>query len=191
MAKINVHQQNPDSLVWNKINTNFPTEVQKQKAVFANNQIFIFTEQASQVAVTMMEIGTNEWTALQNIDIPVKADYTSAMIWDGQFYILAENQLYTSSNGLNWRKVETEQSIKQLTANMALEAGKKLIGIDMENQYIESENGMNWNTFENIPEDFPTQNVSFAAYPLATNASLAKNFYISVLIFYSAYLTQY
>jgi len=96
------------------------------------------------------------------------------MVWDGQFYILAENQLYTSSNGLNWRKVETEQSIKQLTANMALEAGKKLIGIDMENQYIESEDGMNWNTFENIPEDFPTQNVSFAAYPLATNASLAR-----------------
>lgn len=174
VAKINVHQQNPDSLVWNKINTNFPTEVQKQKAVFANNQIFVFTEQASQVAVTMMEVGTNEWTALQNIDIPVKADYTSAMVWDGQFYMLAENQLYTSSNGLNWNKVETEQSIKQLTAGMALEAGKKLIGIDMENQYIESEDGMNWNTFESIPEGFPTQNVSFAAYPLATNASLAR-----------------
>ena len=174
VAKINVHQQIPDSMVWTKMNTTLPAGIQQQKAIFANNQIFVFTEQTSQVAVSMMDIKTQAWTNLQNIDIPVKADYTSVMLWNNQFYILAEKQLYTSANGLNWTKVETTQTFNQLTANISLKTDKKLIGVNTENQYVESEDGMTWTSHETIPEDFPTQNLSYASYPLATNASLGR-----------------
>ena len=174
IAKINVHQQNPDSMVWKKMTTNFPTEIQKQKAVFANSQIFVFAEQPSQVAVSTMDINTNQWTSLQPIDIPTKADYASVMTWNSRFYILAQNQLYTSGNGINWSKVETEQTFSQLTACISTNAIQKMIGIDMENHYIESTDGINWETYGTIPDRFPTQNISFAAYPLTTNEALGK-----------------
>ena len=174
VAKINVHKQIPDSMVWTKINTNFPATIVKQKAVFTNNQIFVFAEQASQVAVSSMDVKTHQWTALQAIDIPTKAEYSSVKVWDNQFYMLAQNQLYTSSNGVNWNKVETEQKFNQLTACISTEKLHKIIGINTKNQYIESIDGINWEVYEAMPEEFPTQNISFAAYPLSTNAALGR-----------------
>ena len=174
VAKINVHKQNPDSMVWKKISTNFPTEIQKQKAVFANNQIFVFADQPAQVAVSIMDVSTNQWTTLQTIDIPTKADYSSVMVWNNQFYILAQKQLYTSSSGVNWTKVETEQTFNQLTACISVEGLQKMIGVNTDNHYIESLDGINWETYEAIPNGFPTQNISFASYPLSTNANLGR-----------------
>lgn len=174
VAKINVHKQVPDSMVWTKINSNFSPEIQAQKAVFANNNIYVFAEQTSQVAVTSFNIQTNEWTTLQTIDIPTKADYSSVMIWGNKFFILAENKLYTSENGINWTLVETEQTFGQLTANVHLTSYQKLIATNQDNQYIESKDGINWDTYETIPEGFPTKNISFASFPLTTNPSLSR-----------------
>ncbi len=171
---INVHQQVADSMVWKKMATNFNTDIQKQKSVFANNQIYTFVDKDSQVAVTTMNTKSHEWTALQTIQIPAKADYASVMIWNGQFYILAANELYTSADGLEWTKVETNQAFKQLTAGISLQTEKKLVAINTENQYMESEDGQSWTVYETVPTDFPTENLSFAAYPLITNPKLGR-----------------
>lgn len=173
-AKINVHKQVPDSMVWRKTSSNFPTQIQKQKAVVANNEIFIFAEQETQVGMCKMETSTQQWSALQTIDIPVKADYSSVMVWNNQFYMLAQNQLYTSANGLNWSKVETTETFAQLTACITLEKSQKIVGINTENQYIESTDGINWETYETISDEFPTQNLSFVANPLVTNNALGR-----------------
>ena len=52
--KINVHQYNPDSLVWNSITSNFKGEniTGKQKAVLFKNNIFVYAESNNQVVVT-------------------------------------------------------------------------------------------------------------------------------------------
>ena len=173
-AKINVHKQVPDSMTWSKASANFPTQIQKQKAVVVNNEIFVFAEQETQVGMSKMEISSQQWTALQTIDIPVKADYSSVMVWNNQFYMLAQNQLYTSVNGLNWSKVETTETFAQLTACITLEKSQKIIGINTESQYIESTDGVNWETYETISDEFPTQNLSFVASPLATNNALGR-----------------
>jgi hypothetical protein len=166
--------QEPDSMVWRKIASNFPAQIQKQKAVVANNEIFVFAEQETQVGMSKMEISNKQWTAIQTIDIPVKADYSSVMVWNNQFYMLAQNQLYTSANGLNWSKVETSETFAQLTACITLENSQKIVGINTENQYVESTDGINWETYETISDEFPTQNLSFAANPLATNDALGR-----------------
>ena len=114
-AQINVHQQDPDSLVWNKIESNLHQNIQAQKSIYANNKLYLFTEQEGQTSVTTSEDGTT-WTELQTLDIPTKTDYTSAIAWNEKIYILAENELYSSINGLNWEKVATEQKISKLMA---------------------------------------------------------------------------
>ena len=50
-AQINVHQQDPDTMNWTKLTSNFSTEIKAQKAVYVNNSIFVFTDNETQVAV--------------------------------------------------------------------------------------------------------------------------------------------
>ena len=82
-AKINVHQQDPEEITWTKMTGNFSSNIQKQKALYANGHIYVFAEQESQVAMTMTTDG-KVWTELTSINIPTKADYTSAMAWGNQ-----------------------------------------------------------------------------------------------------------
>lgn len=175
-AKINVHQQEPELLSWKKIESNFNTNIKKQKAVYAHNSIYVFAEQASQVAVTMANLDDNgsSWTALEAIDIPAKADYASAMAWGEQLYILAGNELYTSSNGLNWEKVNTTQKFSKLLANTHTTNVRKLIAADAENHYIESTDGIEWTQYDELPANFPEANISFTSYPLTTNPDINR-----------------
>ena len=169
-TEINVHKQDPDSLVWNKISSDLSTNIQAQKAVYANNNIYVFAEQENQVAMTMTSASDGKtWSALENIDIPTKADYTSVMVWNDKLYILANNELYTSENGLNWTKANTLQTFSKLLA-----CGNKIFGIDTDNHFISSQNGTEWSLHDLMPSDFPTSNYSFASYPLATNSQIGR-----------------
>lgn len=168
-AQINVHQQDPDVLSWTKMNSNLSADIQAQKAVYANNCIYVFAEQASQVAVTFSTNG-KEWTELQAIDIPVKADYSSVLAWNNKLYVLANQELYTSENGVNWTKVETSQTFSSLLAACKT----KIVATDADNKYVESADVVNWESYETLSEDFPKSPYSYATYALSTNANLER-----------------
>lgn len=172
-AKINVHQQEPDSLNWILMDSNFPKTIQKQKAVYTNNSIYVFAEESNQVVMTVATDGKN-WSELASIDIPTKADYSSVMVWGNRFYILAANELYTSTNGLQWSKVESAQKISRLLANINTKSSQKIIGVDTENYYIESEDGIVWNRYDLMPAEFPTNQISAVSYVLDTNNELGR-----------------
>lgn len=175
-AQINVHQQDPDVLVWEKVENNINPNIQAQKAIYFNGSIYVFTEQGSQTAVTMTNDPKGKtWTALTEIDIPAKADYTSAMAWGKQLYILAEKKLYTSSNGINWDEVETETSISKLLSNVYTESTQKLFAISADNYYIESEDGINWVQHKTMPNEFPIKNISSVTYTLDTNSKIHRS----------------
>lgn len=175
-AKVNVHQQDPETMSWNKFNSNFDKNIGKQKAVYLNQQIFVFAEQEEQIGVTIAnQADGNQWTALQTIDIPTKADYTSVIAWGESLFILASNELYTSTNGIQWTKVTTEQKLNSLIASFDLtEENKKLIGITTDNLYTESTDGCTWVSYGAIPSEFPQAPYSFACYPLETNNKINR-----------------
>ena len=174
-AKVNVHQQDPNLMSWESFEGNFSKEINRQKAVYFNQQILVFAEQEDQVAVTIAnQDNAKEWTGLQAIDIPAKADYSSVVVWGESLYILANNELYLSTNGIQWTKVETEQKLSGLTAGISNENEKKLIGVTTDNVYAESKDGLTWLTYATMPTDFPQANYSYAAYPLATNGDLYR-----------------
>ena len=174
-AKVNVHQQDPNLMSWESFEGNFSKEINRQKAVYFNQQILVFAEQEDQVAVTIAnQDNAKEWTGFQAIDIPAKADYSSVVVWGESLYILANNELYLSTNGIQWTKVETEQKLSGLTAGISIENEKKLIGVTTDNVYAESKDGLTWLTYATMPTDFPQANYSYAAYPLATNGDLYR-----------------
>ena len=168
-AQINVHQQDPDTMSWTKFTGNFSTEIEAQKAVYVNNSIFVFADSETQVAVTSTQDG-KEWTALQPIDLSVKADYSTAMAWNEKIYILADKTLYASENGINWTKVETEQTFSTLAAA----SKNKIIGIDTDNYYIESSDAINWERYNAMPTDFPKTPFTSTSHALSTNADMER-----------------
>ena len=172
-AQINVHQQDPELLSWQKVENNLTTAIQEQKAIFLNGSIYIFAEQESQVALTKSTDGKS-WSALETINIPVKADYSSVIAWNNQLYIVAAQNLYSTIDGINWTKVETEQTISQLLACTSNKHTSKLIGVDSESYYIESEDGKNWARYDKLPSDFPKAGFQFVNYPLDTNDKISR-----------------
>ena len=168
-AKINVHQQNPDTMSWTRFTGNLSTEIENQKAVYLNGNIIVFSENETQTTVTSTQDG-KEWTPLQAINLSIKADYNSAMVWNEKIYILADNALYASENGINWTKVETDQSFSTLTAS----SKNKLTGTDTDNYYIESSDAINWERHDSMPTDFPNAPFTFTSYALSTNASMER-----------------
>ena len=172
-AKINVHQLVPDSLSWTKLGSNFSKNIQKQKAVYANKNIYVFATNESGISMTQTMNGS-EWSELTATDLPAEANYASVMAWGNMFYILVGNELYTSVDGIAWNKVETEQRFSHLLANIHTDYNQKLIGIDTENYYLESEDGITWIRNEEMPSEFPTNNVSSVSFALKTNEKISK-----------------
>jgi hypothetical protein len=170
-AQINVHQQDPEEMTWTQMAGNFP-RLQAQKAIYLNGNVYVFAEQENQVGMTMTASNNGkEWTALQNLDIPTKADYASVLAWNNYLYIIAEDGLYTSANGLNWEKVSTSQNLARLLAAID---GKKLIAADAEGHYMESTDGMEWKVYESLPEGFPKAHTAFESYALDTNEDINR-----------------
>lgn len=174
-AQINVHRQEPDSMVWTRLAGNdFSKDILKQKAIYRNGHIYVFAEQNGQVSLTTTSIDNGRtWTPLQPTNLPAQADLTSVMAWGGQFYMLAGEALYTSTDALAWTKVETEQTFGRLIAASDCGAAK-LIGTDTENHYIESADGFHWTQSGKLPENFPTSNHASVSYELNTNPSFGR-----------------
>ena len=168
-AQINVHKQVPDSLQWSLMGTSFDNTIQAQKAVTAGDYIYVFAQQENGAAITSTHINDGKtWTSLQALSIP-NADYSSAMAWGDNLYILADNDLYSSTDGTSWNKITTNVKFSTLVANVHSEYNQKLYAIDTDNHFIESEDGLQWETYEEVPAHFPVNHISYASYPLATN----------------------
>lgn len=174
-AEINVHKQVPDSLQWSYLGNNFDTTIQAQKAVTLNDQIYVFAQQSNGVALTTTNINDGKsWTPLQSLSNIPNADYSSAMAWGGKLYILADSNLYSSINGTDWSKINTDTKFSKLIANVYSDYNHKLYAIDTDNHFIESEDGSTWKTNEIVPKNFPASHISYAAYPLVTNKSIDR-----------------
>ena len=179
-AEINVHKQEPDSLVWSNLSSDFNgSAIQAQKAVYFNDKIYVFARQdEGKVAVTTTSITDgHSWSALQPLSLE-KADYSTAMTWGDHLYIIAENQLYQSENGTDWSKIESAPKLKMLVSNIYSqnnpEENNKLIAINTDNVFVESHNGTEWTEQESVPYGFPETSLSFVSYPLNTNSSIDR-----------------
>ena len=180
-AEINVHKQEPDSLVWSNLSSDFNgSAIQAQKAVYFNDKIYVFARQdEGKVAVTTTSITDgHSWSALQQPLSLEKADYSTAMTWGDHLYIIAENQLYQSENGTDWSKIESAPKLKMLVSNIYSqnnpEENNKLIAINTDNVFVESHNGTEWTEQESVPYGFPETSLSFVSYPLNTNSSIDR-----------------
>lgn len=104
--KINVHLQEPDSLVWNQEGTH-PTGVivGEQRSIIFNNELWIFME-GNLAHHTTAVSPTQNWTTSVLNGLPANIDIASITVLDETLYMTgADHQVYASTNGLDWNVV--------------------------------------------------------------------------------------
>ena len=174
-VKLNVHQVDPDSLTWRKMEgTGYPGPQMtgKQKAVWWKDRVYVFADNEPQVEVASTGDG-NAWTALAPLNgLDAKADYSSVLAFQNRLWLVAGNEVYSSSNGVDWQK----ESV-QATALVAA-FSHKLVAIH-DGKFIEavaSDGGsLQWNLEGSpVPDDFPDTGYASALLPLKTNYEIEQ-----------------
>lgn len=153
---INVHQQEPDTISWKKFDNNpfSAGNLSEQKAVYANEKIYIFgkknngntcieyTKAINVPGENGLKDNPTSWTPIENL--PLNIDTYSATVCAGNIYFLAETnkQLYKlDANSNKITSVGTETFEMLIGANeikselYAVKGGKS--GIYKENTWTE------------------------------------------------------
>lgn len=175
-VSFNKYSQDPDSLNWGtSAYANNTGIVGKHKSVIYNGKVYTFQDNnSSQLRVSSSaETDGATWAVLTPITgIPVKADYSSINVFNGKLYILADGNVYASTDAVNWSKQDAlSANIKQLLVSFdgKLAAIKDLNG---ELRFCVTTNGSTWVDGDIVPATFPVKNTSATSYPLKTNSNI-------------------
>ncbi|MBO4984326.1 MAG: hypothetical protein J6C87_01630 [Bacteroides sp.] len=166
--KVNVHTQDPDSLVWKnmqEVSPIFSEEVNEgaQKSILLNNKLLVYTSNTTYYS-TSTDINQYGWSEGTVSGLPQTVDLSSLINCNEALYVLADGDLYTSTDGEAWSKVEALSGdlvslIAVFPANeetgmpITLSAIKTVEGV---NTYCATSDFASWTLGETVPEDFPT-----------------------------------
>lgn len=138
-VKINVHTQDPDSLVWHAVyNTHlFSTTFTKQKSVYKDNKVYTFgTDKQGKVYAQYTTINytgdysgatPGEW---KEITLPQETDPYSATLWNNEIYFLAKHSLYKLTADHSFEPISltnAEEGIAVLIAESSDPKGQKFM----------------------------------------------------------------
>lgn len=119
-VRLNVHQTNADSLMWQRVtDSTFPgEEMLQQKTVIKEGKLYVFAQSEKGLLVTSTSLSDGvQWTdAVVAEGLEGEADCTSAVLLDGHFYLLSGGKLYTSEEGTNWTLAADEMAFSNMIA---------------------------------------------------------------------------
>lgn len=174
--QIRVHKQDPDSLMWQKKEA-FSTSMTEgaQKAVILNDELWVYTTNTTAYKTSTVP-GAYQWSPSAVSNLPSDAKLTSALNFQNKLYIITEQgELYSSTDATTWTKINSISQMQALVACFTASADNDspfLVGIQKDNagkpHFCSTTDGENWTIeTEEIPEGFPTENISSATLTTA------------------------
>lgn len=174
IIRVNVHKQNPDSLVWENMDETKPvfstTPIAgKQKAILvSDNLLFVYTSSTT-AYFTSTNATLYGWSEASLIGLPDNAVFTSVISFKEALYMTTENgDIYSSADGISWEQVEILSG--QVVALLA-SFPNTLTGIqtiDSKNYFCTTSDALTWTTGEEVPADFPTEDIYYSVFTSAT-----------------------
>lgn len=170
--KVNVHLQDPDSLVWTDMQTkggifSDMVNVGEQKAVVLEGNLFVYTS-ATEAYKTSTAPDKYAWSKLSVSGLPSDAKLTSVVEYKGMLYMLtAGKKVYASEDGAAWVETVTlGNNVIALVGGFSdrlsgiLETdGKKYFDISKDGKRWEGAASGTGSTPEEVPAGFPTENI--------------------------------
>lgn len=162
-VKLNVHQQEGEEFVWQKIDENAPFDNMKQtKAVFWKNQIFVLGKKEGVVYATTRQDDHWVQTAVTGCDL---ADISSLTVLDQNLFLnTTDGTVLTSADGTLWEPVLSDTRITRLIAGGA----SKLFATSETGLVYSEDQGRTWVTdlMDSPASYLPTQDIAGIYYDL-------------------------
>lgn len=183
--KVNVHKQDPDSLIWREMAA-LPVSpaIGKKKSAILKKDLFVYTSSTTGYRSSISNPGTLQWSPITVSGLPADAKMSSIVSFNDQLYITTDNgEALYSDDGISWNNMDM-QGLKMVTfiagipADDVTESKNTLTGIcSFEGKNIfcaKSDGEANWKMSEGeeaIPADFPLEDIYSSVF---TNASGIK-----------------
>lgn len=178
--QVNVHQQDPDSLVWVNMEKPFADApvAGKQKSVILNEDLYIYTSPTTAYHSSIAQPWTLQWTQVSVSGLPEDAKISSIVNFNDQLYVTAESgKAYSSANGENWQELDM-QGLQMVTFIAGI-PGDEVTGNKRALAGIFTEEGKNyfckknideteWSKGQEIPGNFPLEDIYATVQTIAT-----------------------
>lgn len=171
--KVNVHLQDPDSLVWTDMQKRgniFSNTINlgQQKAVVLGDELFVYTSNSTAYKTSTAPDKYN-WSKVNVSNLPSDVKLTSAVEYNNALYMVTESKrVFSSTNGGAWTEVTTLGDNVIVLINGFSDRLSGIVEINGKQYFNICKDGKNWETentadnltLEEVPAGFPTENIS-------------------------------
>ena len=171
--KVNVHLQDPDSLVWTDMQNRgniFSNTINlgQQKAVILGDELFVYTSNTTAYKTSTAPDKYN-WSKVNVSNLPSDVKLTSAVEYNNALYMVTESKrVFSSTNGGAWTEVTTLGDNVIVLINGFSDRLSGIVEINGKQYFNICKDGKNWEaentadnlTLEEVPAGFPTENIS-------------------------------
>lgn len=184
---INVHKEDPDSLVWRKMDTAPALTLTGQglKSVTLNNELFVYT--ASNAAYKTSTVPSEYGWQSVTPNLPANAKLSTLTLFRESLWVNTEDgDVYSSTDGANWQKQENlSGSVTSLVAVFPandISGTPELLNAILKNEtdgksYFCTTDGTAWEQHaDTVPAGFPVDN--YSACTQVTSNGLNKAFLV-------------
>ena len=171
--KVNVHLQDPDSLVWTDMQNRgniFSNTINlgQQKAVILGDELFVYTSNTTAYKTSTAPDKYN-WSKVNVSNLPSDVKLTSAVEYNNALYMVTKSKrVFSSTNGGAWTEVTTLgdnvivliNGFSDRLSGIVEINGKQYFNICKDVNNFEAENTADNLILEEVPAGFPTENIS-------------------------------
>jgi len=169
--KINVHQQDPDTLVWKNIANGYlsASPIDAHKTIAINDQFFTYYLSGTTInAVSAPSTDGKPWTAVSVSGLPSNTlVYSLQTITDNSqqtaYALTADNNVYKSSDGLSWSNVAASYPVEAIYGKLPSIAEDSLIVVVKDGstlKFAKTKDFSSIRVLNAIPGGFPVQDFS-------------------------------
>ncbi|MGL5730467.1 MAG: DUF6242 domain-containing protein [Bacteroidales bacterium] len=180
--RINVHQQLPDSMVWNRIANNiYNTSIVSQKTIEKDGTLYSFVKTANNISLYTADIvNADTWIKAAETNLPINTNLQSIYTFNNLFVGISQNGLlYKSTNGIDWN--DTGYALNNILGILPNNSQvNSLIGYKLSNddiQIVYTEDLLNWNESNNL---IPASNFPIEGYASCISIINSTN-YLSIV----------
>ena len=169
---VNVHQVEPELMVWNKVAS--AVSLNPRKALEYDGNVYIFGTLVDRTPVfAISSVGSKvSWSAYQEVNgLPKTVDFTTVHLFNGVWYVLAAGDLYASENAADWSPVSQGNDYVAIIG-ASDDNGYMWLASD-ENIY-RTPDGVTVEATGTLPEDFPLYGISTLSYALSHNKNIIR-----------------
>ena len=160
---VNVHQVEPEKMVWNKYPSVGPSFA-PLRALDIDNRMCLFGKENGQLMLATTELqNAPSWTQTEIAGLPENADLATVQCFNDSLYVVAGDGLYVSDDAVNWKLSYAASGLRSIVAASDYDSRMWVASGDT---LLASSDGVVFDRMGDLPAGFPVSGVSIVSSQL-------------------------